>query len=150
MSVRGPKSKTVPVKRMTRSSLAVDSLCYPEQGYFRPRTRGECPAERPCPYVACHYHLYLEVNEGTGSIKFVFPNKDFDEIGPTCALDIADQGGATLDEVGGLMNVCRERVRQIEEGALKKIRLRDTSGVLRDLFLMMQVDVEGEDDSDIY
>lgn len=25
-----------------------------------PRTRGECPTQRPCPHVRCRYHLFLE------------------------------------------------------------------------------------------
>jgi len=36
----------------------------------------------------------------------------------SCALDVADRGGATLEEVGALINVTRERVRQIEVMAL--------------------------------
>jgi DNA-directed RNA polymerase sigma subunit (sigma70/sigma32) len=38
----------------------------------------------------------------------------------TCVLDIADNGGLTLEEIGELVGVTRERIRQIEELALKK------------------------------
>ena len=31
---------------------------------------------RPCPWVACKHHLYLDVNPETGSIKMNFPDKD--------------------------------------------------------------------------
>jgi len=150
MAKRGNRARTVPVRRMTRASLAVDKLCYPETDYFRPRTRGECGVERPCPYVGCRYHLFIDVNEETGSIKFVFPGVDVCDMKHTCALDIAERGGVTLDETGSLMNICRERVRQIEEGALGKIRLVDENGVLYDLFVLMKTDVEPEDDSAIY
>lgn len=40
--------------------------------------------------------------------------------GPTCALDIADEGPKTLDEVGKFFGLTRERVRQILSVALEK------------------------------
>lgn len=40
----------------------------------------------------------------------------------TCTLDVADRGGATLDVIGKLMGMTRERIRQIAEVALKKLR----------------------------
>lgn len=43
----------------------------------------------------------------------------------TCALDVADRGGTTLEDLGALLNMTRERVRQIEIEAIEKIhRLR--------------------------
>ncbi len=46
---------------------------------------------------------------------------------PTCVLDaVRDGQNYTLEEVGDLLSVTRERVRQIEIGALKQIR--DTRG----------------------
>lgn len=45
----------------------------------------------------------------------------------SCALDIADSGGVRLEDVGALMNITRERARQIEVKALGKLE------VLRDL-----------------
>lgn len=42
----------------------------------------------------------------------------------TCALDVAARGGATFDEVGEWLLLSRERVRQIEEIALLRVRLR--------------------------
>lgn len=42
----------------------------------------------------------------------------------TCVLDIADYGGATLEEISEIMGVTRERIRQIEGIALKKYRKR--------------------------
>ena len=47
----------------------------------------------------------------------------------TCALDIADRGGITLEEVGQIMNLTRERVRQLETQGLAK--LQDIDGVDR-------------------
>lgn len=85
---------------------------------LRPRTRGECIAGvRPCPWVGCAHHLYLEVIPETGSLKLNFPHQDLDELVETCALDVADKGPHTLDVVGQLLNVTRERVRQLERRA---------------------------------
>jgi len=93
----------------------------------RPKTRGDCASvPRPCPWVSCPYSLYLDVDPITGSIKLNHPDKEPDEIDPdrSCALDIADLGGASLEDVGLAMNMTRERVRQIEEGAMAKVRSR--------------------------
>jgi len=40
----------------------------------------------------------------------------------TCALDLAEGDGATLDEIGAAQNVSRERVRQIEVKAIAHLR----------------------------
>ena len=32
----------------------------------------------------------------------------------TCSLDVADRGGITLEEVGAILNLTRERIRQVE------------------------------------
>jgi DNA-directed RNA polymerase sigma subunit (sigma70/sigma32) len=46
----------------------------------------------------------------------------------TCALDVADRGGITLEEVGEIMNLTRERVRQVETAGLAKLQaIRDIS-----------------------
>jgi hypothetical protein len=93
-----------------------------------PKRRSECRGgQRPCPWVSCRYHLYLDVSE-TGAIKLNFPDREPWELDCSCALDVAeDRGGLTLDDVGELLNVTRERSRQIEVSALAKInvRLRD-------------------------
>jgi hypothetical protein len=91
--------------------------------YIRPRMRSECiNAPRPCPHVSCRYHLYLDVNEETGSIKLNFPDKEVYELEETCALDVAERGGITLEDVGILMNLTRERIRQVEALGLRKVR----------------------------
>jgi DNA-directed RNA polymerase sigma subunit (sigma70/sigma32) len=40
----------------------------------------------------------------------------------TCALDVADRGGITLEEVGEILNLTRERIRQVEVKGLEKLR----------------------------
>ena len=90
----------------------------------RPKTRGECAqGPRPCPYVSCKYNLYVDVNPRTGSVKMNFPDKELWELADTCALDVADRGGITLEEVGVIMNLTRERVRQLETRGLTKLRV---------------------------
>jgi len=89
----------------------------------RPRSRGEClGGERPCPWAGCKYHTYLDVNPETGSLKLNYPHLEVWEIPETCALDVADRGGATLQEVGRMFGLTRERIRQIEVRGLAILR----------------------------
>lgn len=84
----------------------------------RPRTRGDCQdGPRPCPWVGCREHLYLQVSEDTGHIKAQAGEPW--EMAETCALDVADRGGLTLEAVAEIMGVTRERVRQLEARGLK-------------------------------
>jgi Sigma-70, region 4 len=86
---------------------------------LRPRTRGDCKGSlRPCPFVSCSHHLYLDVNPVNGAIKLNFPHLEVWQMGDTCSLDVADRGGVTLEAVGAALNLTRERVRQIEVSAL--------------------------------
>lgn len=90
---------------------------------MRPRTRAECiNGPRPCLFVSCKHNLYLDVNPETGSIKLNFPDKEIWELEHTCALDVAEKGGITLEEVGQIMNLTRERIRQVETRGLLKLR----------------------------
>jgi hypothetical protein len=89
----------------------------------RPRTRADCATgHRPCMFISCKHHLYLDVNPSTGSIKLNFPDREVWELDETCALDVADRGGITLEEVGTIMNLTRERIRQVETRGLLKLR----------------------------
>lgn len=75
-----------------------------------PRTRGECPVERPCQHTGCRYHL------------------------PTaCALDVADEGAHTLAEVADLLGISRERVRQIEATACRRLAVLHGRSTLVDI-----------------
>jgi hypothetical protein len=89
----------------------------------RPKTRADCVnGPRPCLFVSCKHNLYLDVNPETGSIKLNFPDKEIWELQYTCALDVAEKGGITLEEVGEIMNLTRERIRQVETRGLIKLR----------------------------
>ena len=93
--------------------------------YDRPQTRGDClpggcNGARPCPWVSCRAHLAIDVDERTGSLKLNFPDVEVWEMESTCALDIADLGGITLEETGVAMALTRERTRQLEVRGLAK------------------------------
>jgi hypothetical protein len=89
----------------------------------RPKTRADCMnGPRPCLFVSCKHNLYLDVNPETGSIKLNFPDREIWELQYTCALDVAEKGGITLEEVGEIMNLTRERIRQVETRGLSKLR----------------------------
>ena len=130
---RAIRARTISVKRMTKRELELGRMLYPEVDVEKPRFRAECVGgERPCPFVSCKHHLYLDVSARTGAIKLNFPDLEVWEMTETCALDVADRGGTTLEEVGAIMNLTRERIRQVEvKGLAKLAALRDMS-TLRD------------------
>lgn len=115
------RATTENVRRIPRYRLLVLAQEAGAVDHERPKTRGECLAqERPCPFVGCRYHLFLDVSR-TGNITFNFPHLEIDELAESCTLDVAEMGGLALEDVGELMNVTRERVRQIEVDARKKV-----------------------------
>lgn len=138
---RGRRSLAEPMRTIGKRRLAEAAQEYPldehpAAGAGRPTTWGECRAkglgvERPCPWVSCAQHLYLEVSDA-GSIVYRHPDREVDELTETCSLAVAERGGATLEEVGVLINVTRERVRQVEVMGLVKIEsLLRRAGVKR-------------------
>jgi hypothetical protein len=123
-----PRSRTIAMKRLTREELRVGALMFPPVDEPRPKTRAECRGEaRPCPWVACKFHLYLDVNPETGSIKINFPDLEPEDMKDTCSLDVAERGGITLEEVGEIMNLTRERIRQVEVRGLLKLKMGSPS-----------------------
>jgi hypothetical protein len=130
---RDIRARTISVKRMTKRELEIGRLLYPEDDYEKPKSRSECAeGARPCPFVSCKHHLFLDVSARTGAIKLNFPDLEVWEMNETCALDIADRGGTTLEEVGAIMNLTRERIRQVEVKALAKLDALDEMMALRD------------------
>jgi hypothetical protein len=131
---RAIRARTISVKRMTKRELELGRMLYPEVDEVdRPHLRNDCvEAMRPCPFVSCQHHLYLDVSARTGAIKLNFPDLEVWEMTESCALDVADRGGTTLEEVGAIMNLTRERIRQVEvKGLAKLAALRDMEA-LRD------------------
>ncbi len=122
------RSKTIARKQMLRERRRMIAQGTLPQilDYERPGRRSHCrEGKRPCMYVSCRYHLYLDVNPMTGSIKINFPDREVWELEETCALDVAERGGITLEEVGEIMNLTRERIRQVEVSGLDKLRKGD-------------------------
>lgn len=127
---RRVRARTVSMARLSKRELARGEVEYPpsiNDAHQRPKTRadcepGGCNEQRPCPWVACKHHLYLDANTDNGSIKLNFPDREVEDMPETCGLDIADRGGITLEEVGELMAITRERVRQLETRGIAKIK----------------------------
>ena len=130
---REVRARTISVKRMTKRELEIGRMLYPESDYQKPTTRAECAeGARPCPYVSCKHHLFLDVSARTGAIKLNFPDLEVWDMNETCALDVADRGGTTLEDVGAIMNLTRERIRQVEVKALAKLQALRDMEALRD------------------
>ena len=117
------RSKTIAPKRLTRDERRLSALLVYPDDVERPQSREDCAnMPRPCPFVSCAHHLYLDVNPESGAIKLNFPHLEVWEMAETCSLDVADRGGITLEEVGAILNLTRERIRQVEVRGLYKIR----------------------------
>jgi hypothetical protein len=130
---RDVRARTISVKRMTKRELEIGRLLFPETDYWRPETRAECAeGPRPCPFVSCKHHLFIDVSPRTGAIKLNFPDLEVWDLGESCALDVADRGGTTLEDVGAIMNLTRERIRQVEVKALAKLEALNDMYALRD------------------
>ncbi len=119
-----PPKKTLAVRRITQLELAAGraelQALGADEPYWRPKTRGDCSrVPRPCPYVACSKNLYLDVSE-TGSIILNFPHLEPGQMPAdrSCALDLAERGAMTLEDIAVVTNLTRERIRQVELKAL--------------------------------
>lgn len=121
---QGTRRRSIRVARASRAERigALVRAKELEQHSERPRLRADCEnVPRPCPYVACRHHLYLDVSPSTGTIKLNFPELEVWELAESCALDVADAGGLAPERTSRLLNVTRERVRQIEARALERL-----------------------------
>jgi hypothetical protein len=89
---------------------------------FRKATDGACmDFEEPCQELQCRYHIHSDARE---SQIASIPTQPV-----TCSLKLAGRGGMTLEEIGGALGITRERVRQIEHRAVRRMdRLLRLSG----------------------
>lgn len=107
------------------ADVPIGRLLYPEAPRLQPpKLRSECAdGPRPCPWVSCRHHLWADVTN-SGSLRTGVNGVEPWNMRHSCALDVADEsdGGLTLEEVGDVLGVTRERIRQVEVEALLKAR----------------------------
>ena len=100
-----------------------------------PQKRKDClGGTRPCPWVRCKHHMVWCLSGVKKMTNRQIIHKIF-TLKETCVLDVADKGGVTLDEIGNILGITRERVRQIEfckrGGAIRRLRHRCRRGYLQ-------------------
>lgn len=127
--LRGVRSVTITERDISRKEIEIDRVEYSDElkvlNKVRPQTRAEChEGVRPCPFVGCRMNLYLDISTNGRGIKLNFPDLEPGDMphDESCALDVAEQGGLQLERVGDLMNMTRERVRQIEGKAFRVMK----------------------------
>lgn len=78
---------------------------------------------RPCALVGCPANNYTS-RTPRGALKLTWPNLEPWEVDPklSCALDIADRGGAGVKTVAAALNLTEERIRQEQVAAFRKLR----------------------------
>jgi len=85
-------------------------------------TRGGCRRlQGPCPHAVCRFNLTTERRDNRGAKP---AHIHLPVVRESCALEAAENGGMTLEEIALRLSLTRERVRQIELGALKKLWAR--------------------------
>ena len=108
------------------SRLLIDAFLYPERSFWRPRTRADCAnIPRPCPFVGCRYHLYLDVMKR--GLVFNFPDREVWELEHSCALDLADATkgkGNTTTRIGEIMGWSKQNASQTVLRAVQLIKER--------------------------
>lgn len=122
---------------------------------MRPRTRADCVhAERPCPWIGCRYHLFDELAPRLLMVPRDQLRDEPDErllnvlfgMEYSCSLDWAAKGPNTLDRIGGMFGVTRERIRQIQDKGLKRLKARCIGSTKRDIIeLLEEMGTKGED-----
>jgi hypothetical protein len=117
---------------LTQDEINAGRAIMAPDGLERPRTRGECGQVRPCPWVSCSMHLYLDVTP-VGTLALNHPAVDVWNMNESCALDVADRGPQILEDIAAVVGgFARERIRQIEDAAMEKLR---RSGAANDIEL---------------
>mgnify|MGYP007066200284 CR=1 FL=1 len=66
----------------------------------RPRQRADCAGvARPCPHIACRYHLMFESDPVSGSLRMKPLAIQYDTASCSCALDMAEMRIQSIDEM---------------------------------------------------
>ncbi len=119
------KGYSLSIKRVTEDSRRINELLYPERNFWRPKTRADCAdVPRPCVYVGCKFNAFLTANYN-GTIQ-VTQDCEPEDVPPanSCVLDVAERPDVTLQDIGKVMGITRERARQIEVEACIKLFMR--------------------------
>ena len=136
MPIHGPRPRSLGTHRVSRAERAemkVDIKALTRAGVYRrrPKTFGDCPPG-PCPWCSCRYHLKLDVDPVTHSVKDNFPGVDVLAMPATCSLRVAalvrEGEKRPLQDVGRFLNITLERARQLEHIAIANMRLGMQSG----------------------
>lgn len=115
------KSRTLSFSKLRRMRRQEGEPRPDELEFARPRTRADCrDGPRPCPFLGCRYHLGLHVR--FNGLTLNYPGDDPSDMQETCALDVADRGPVSQQEVARLLGLSRARVNDVEVAALKKLR----------------------------
>ena len=115
------RGRSISIDRTRKGELEAGKLEYPEEEHWRPRTRADCAkVERPCPYVSYKHHLYLDAKPN-GTVVFNHPNLESWEMEETCALDVAERGALSLEDIGAILGITKQGVALIEQRALAKL-----------------------------
>lgn len=122
-----PKAASLGIGKLTRAEVEEKERIDADPELLallaaRPRLRSECAGgPRPCPYASCRYNLAIDVTD-RGAAKRNFPHLEIWQMRETCAWDVVDRGGVTLEEIGDLTNVSMQAASQTLEIAKRKIR----------------------------
>ena len=137
------RSVTLDAGRISQRSLDQGRQLYPLEEHRwaegRPRSYELCEAIGlggviPCPFVSCRSHLYVDVDRRSGNIRIARPDLDPTDLPETCARRVSAKGGITLEALGEVTNVTRERIRQIEGLVFNELRqVRRLQRARRDL-----------------
>lgn len=82
-------------------------------------TSGACRTlPGPCPHSVCRFNLTAEGRDNRGAKAAA---TRLPVVREACTLEAAEVGGMTLEEIATRLSLSRERVRQIQFGALAKL-----------------------------
>lgn len=83
--------------------------------------RDACPKARPCPQYACRYHLWADDERPGRPHHGKKPPPKVRRRGESCAIDVAERGEQTTEQIADHLGVTPERTIQIEDRALSKL-----------------------------
>ncbi len=99
------RGRTISIKRYATKTLRWETIeankILAELDVQRPKIRADCleggsNAERPCPFVSCKFHLFLDVSERSGAIKINFPGLEIWEMNETCVVETSSEPAGPL------------------------------------------------------